>query len=544
MIRFAELYHQLDATTKTNDKVASLVTYFSSANPEDAAWATFFLAGNRLKKLVPTKRLRLWAAEHAEIPSWLFDESYHSVGDLAETISLIIPDQPTLVNDNQNNRHSLASWIVDDLKPLGGLAESEQREKVIEIWAKTSQRTRFVAMKLITGGFRVGVSKGLLIRSLSKYSSVPEEVIAHRMMGNWEPTAESFQQLIDPDEQDSQLSRPYPFCLAHPIPKEKKISELGSVDDFAAEWKWDGIRGQMIRREHQSFLWSRGEMLMEKSWPEIEEASTYLPNGTVMDGEILAAVPGGNILPFDQLQRRIGRQRVGKKLLAEVPVIFHAFDLLELDGCDLREQPFGDRRNQLELLLAKIQHPHLRITELMPQVSWSELAIIREKSRNNLAEGLMLKHRQASYSVGRTQGTWWKWKVDPHTIDAVLIYAQKGHGKRANLFSDYTFAVWDKETLVPFAKAYSGLSDLEIRKIDRLVRQNTNEAFGPVRSVTPTVVMEIAFEGLRVSKRHKCGVATRFPRMVRWRVDKQPKDANTLSDLRALLTQHQDGTSE
>ena len=562
MIRFAELYHELDSSTKTNDKVAALVDFFSKANAEDAAWATFFLAGNRLKQLVPTKRLRQWAAEAANIPTWLFEESYHSVGDLAETISLIIPndledkvaqekiDNPPNDGNNQplnteeDQDRSLAFWILNELKPLGGLPESDQKEKIIDIWRRTNRSTRFVAMKLITGGFRVGVSKGLLIRSLSKYSQVTAEVIAHRLMGNWEPTAKSYQHLIDPDEGDSLLSQPYPFCLAHPIAKDKEIDELGLVSDFAAEWKWDGIRGQIIRRSAQSFLWSRGEMLMENTWPEIEDASNSLPDGTVIDGEILAAIPGGKVLPFDQLQRRIGRKRVGKKLTTEVPVIFHAFDLLEINGCDLRQEAFDTRRRLLEQLLDQVRHPNIKATDLISGNSWKELALVREQSRENLAEGLMIKKRQASYSVGRVQGTWWKWKVEPHTIDAVLIYAQKGHGRRANLFSDYTFAVWDEEKLVPFAKAYSGLSDTEIRKIDRIVRQNTNEAFGPVRSVTPTIVMEVAFEGLRVSKRHKCGVATRFPRMVRWRIDKQPKDANTLFDLRALLTHYQDAKIE
>jgi len=534
MIRFTRLYQQLDATTKTNDKIASLVNYFESATPADAAWVTYFLIGNRLKRLVPTKRLRLWAAEQAGIPGWLFDESYQSVGDLAETISLIVPDCENI------NDKSLHDWICEDLKPLERLTESEQRDRVIEIWRSSDKATRFVAMKLITGGFRVGVSKGLLIRALSKHSGVTQEVIAHRLMGNWQPNAESFRQLIDPDERDSEISRPYPFCLAHPIGKEKQISELGPHDNYAAEWKWDGIRGQLIRRDSQTFLWSRGEMLMEQSWPEIESAAESLPNGTVIDGEILAAVPGERVLPFDQLQRRIGRQRVGKKLLAEVPVVFHAFDLLEQGGRDLRNEAFDLRRHSLEQLLEDVSHPNLCVTELIKHDSWQTLTEIRKQSRENLAEGLMLKHRGAPYAVGRVQGTWWKWKIEPYTIDAVLIYAQKGHGKRANLFSDYTFAVWDEETLVPFAKAYSGLSDAEIRKIDHFIRRNTHEAFGPVRSVSPEIVMEIAFEGLRLSKRHKCGVATRFPRMVRWRHDKQPKDANSLSELRELLTHDQE----
>ena len=538
MIRFANLYQQLDSTTKTSEKVDALVEYFASAHAGDAAWATFFLAGNRLKKLVPTKRLRQWAAEEAKIPNWLFEESYHSVGDLAETISLLIPSSQDQVDQ------PLRDWVNQDLKLLGNLEEVDQKKKIQEIWRSTSQGTRFVLMKLVTGGLRVGVSRGLLIRSLAKHSGVSKDVIAHRLMGHWEPSSDTFQQLINLDESDSQTSRPYPFCLAHPLPKTTNPSELGCVKQFAAEWKWDGIRGQVIRRQSQTFLWSRGELLMDNTWPEIEAVADSLPNGTVIDGEILAATPAGNVLPFDQLQRRIGRKKVGKKLMTEVPVTFYAFDLLEWEGNDIREQAFKDRRHLLQRVLDNLQHPHLRITELIEGESWEQLTKVRQSSRVNLAEGLMLKRLEAPYSVGRAQGTWWKWKVDPHTIDAVLIYAQKGHGKRANLFSDYTFAVWDQENLVPFAKAYSGLNDQEIRQVDRFVRSHTNDAFGPVRQVEPEIVMEIAFEGLRISKRHKCGVATRFPRMIRWRHDKQPKDANTLQDLQALLNHQEESHVE
>ncbi len=534
MIRFANLYRRLDATTKTNQKVEALVEYFSSVDSADAAWATYFLSGNRLSRLVPTKYLRQWAAEVAGIPDWLFEESYHSVGDLAETISLIVP--PAISQSDG----SLTDWINTKLLPLGTLASDDQRARVIEIWNETNTETRFVVMKLITGGFRVGVSKGLLIRALAKQSGVSPDVIAHRMMGQWQPSRESFEALINPDETGWEVSKPYPFCLAHPIPSEKDIDHLGNPTRYFAEWKWDGIRCQIIRRESQVFLWSRGDMLMENTWPEIESAAETIPDGTVLDGEILATDQSGSVLPFDQLQRRIGRKRVGKKLLSEVPVVFHAFDLLEKDGQDIRQLPFRARREQLENLFTNVNHSNLTTTEVVHVNQWKTLADKRSRSRENLAEGLMLKEVESPYSVGRTQGHWWKWKVDPETIDAVLIYAQKGHGQRANLFSDYTFAVWDDDVLVPFAKAYSGLSYQEMRQVDQFVRQNTNETFGPVRSVTPKLVMEIAFEGIRKSKRHKCGVATRFPRISRWRHDKQPADANSLSDLHRLIEIHQE----
>tara|TARA_R110002049_G_scaffold305056_3_gene501160 strand:- start:116177 stop:117784 length:1608 start_codon:yes stop_codon:yes gene_type:complete len=529
MIRFAELYHALDATTKTNEKIAAMSTYFADAPPLDAAWAIYFLCGNKLRRLVPTKLLRQWAAEEAEIPAWLFDESYHAVGDLAETLSLVVPPGEIRSDD------SLSHWVNQRLLPLRPLDESEQRRRVLEIWGETSTKLRFVIMKLITGAFRVGVSRRLVTRAISQQSGVSADVISHRLMGNWEPSETFFHRLVDTDVQDTLVSQPYPFCLAHVISTEAGPQAIGDASQFVAEWKWDGIRGQLIRRSGQTFIWSRGEELMEKRWPEIESAAESLPDGTVLDGEILAAEPDGKVLPFSQLQRRIGRKTVGKKLLTEVPVVFHAFDLLERHGVDLREQPFTSRRRELEQLLDTCDHPNMKMTNLIAGDSWEDWGIVRESSRDMNAEGLMLKRCDAPYDVGRVRGTWWKWKVKPYTIDAVLIYAQKGHGKRASLFTDYTFALWDGDQLVPFARAYSGLDDKEIRRVDRFVRQNTKDTFGPVRSVTPTLVMELAFEGLQRSKRHKSGVATRFPRILRWRHDKRPQDANRLGELLEML---------
>ncbi|OYP35951.1 ATP-dependent DNA ligase [Rhodopirellula sp. MGV] len=547
MKRFADMYWRLDSTTKTNEKVAAMCDYFTQAPPHDAAWAISILSGRKIRQLVPSRLLRQWAAEEAGIPDWLFEESYSSVGDLAETISLVVPPGES-VSDT-----SLVGWIENKLLPLRPLTPEQQHDAVVEIWQQTDPAMRFVVMKLITGGLRVGVSKALVTRALAQASGISSETIAHRLMGDWEPNAEFFHRVVDPNEGDTQISRPYPFCLAHPIEQAtspdrdggaKQAAEiaavLGETTDFAAEWKWDGIRGQIIRREGETFLWSRGEDLMENRWPEIEDAASLLPNGTVIDGEILACAidQDGNtaeVLPFSQLQRRIGRKRVGKKLLKEVPVVFHAFDLMEVSGNDIRQQPFRERRRQLQQVLNPIRHPNLCVTELIDGNDWLQWATVRETSRERHSEGLMLKRWDSVYDVGRVRGTWWKWKVQPYTIDAVLIYAQRGHGKRASLYTDYTFALWDEGNLVPVAKAYSGLDDAEIRKVDRFVRQNTSESFGPVRSVTPELVFEIAFEGISQSTRHKSGVATRFPRILRWRHDKRAEDANQLSDLKALL---------
>ncbi len=529
MIRFAALFDAIDRTTKTNEKLSALVHYFRESSHADAAWATFFLCGYKLKQLVPTKLLRVWAAEEANIPAWLFDESYHSVGDLAETLTLIVP--PGEMADDM----SLADWVELRLVPLRGMEESVQRAAVVAIWKESPTHMRLVLLKLITGAFRVGVSKSIVTRALAEHAGVPSDVISHRLMGTWKPTASFFASLISKEVQDTIASQPFPFCLAHPIDPELGPEPIGDVNDFAAEWKWDGIRGQVIRRCDQVFIWSRGEDLMENRWPEIESAAQLLPNGTVLDGEILASFADNQVLPFANLQKRIGRKTVSNRLLKEVPVVFQAFDLLQESGQDLRSHPFSERRQRLESLLATIDHPHLQKTELLQAASWDELATIRHRSREMNAEGLMLKRLNASYEVGRVRGVWWKWKVSPYTIDAVLIYAQKGHGKRSGLYTDYTFALWQDETLVPFAKAYSGLDDAEIKEVDRFVRQNTREAFGPVRSVAPALVMEIAFEGLQRSPRHKSGIATRFPRIVRWRHDKKPEDANTLADLMEWL---------
>ena len=529
MMRFAALYDAIDRTTKTNEKLSSLVRYFRESNQADAAWATYFLCGYKLRQLVPTKLLRVWAAEEANVPTWLFDESYHSVGDLAETLTLIVPPGEML------DDFSLTQWVEQRLMPLRALAEAEQRDAVVSIWKQSPLQMRLVILKLITGAFRVGVSKLIVTRAIAEYAGLASDVISHRLMGTWKPTSSFFESLISKEVQDTIASQPFPFCLAHPIDHELGPESVGEAKDFAAEWKWDGIRGQLIRRNEQVFIWSRGEDLMENRWPEIESAAHLLPNGTVLDGEILASLGENQVLPFANLQKRIGRKVVSNKLLKEVPVIFQAFDLLQDAGEDIRFRPFSERRQRLDRLLSTIDHPNLCRTQLIPGTSWDEWSRIRDRSREMNAEGLMLKRWDASYEVGRVRGAWWKWKTSPYTIDAVLIYAQKGHGKRSGLYTDYTFALWEGDTLVPFAKAYSGLADAEIKAVDRFIRQNTRESFGPVRSVAPALVMEIAFEGLQRSPRHKSGIATRFPRIVRWRQDKKPEDANTLAELLDLL---------
>ena len=523
MKAFADLYTALDETTRTGEKVGALVRYFAAAAPADAAWAVYFLSGRKPRQAVPSKRLRLWGRELAGIPEWLFDETYHHVGDVAETIALLLP--PAVAASDR----PLAEWVETRLLKLRELPEDEQKAAVTAAWRELDAGQRFVWNKLITGEFRVGVSQLLVTRSLAKVAGLDTDTVAHRLMGTWEPTPAFYADLVAADAADAEVSRPYPFFLAHPL--EGPPAALGPPAEWQAEWKWDGIRAQVVRRGGRSFVWSRGEELVTDRYPELAALADGLPAGTVIDGEILPWA-GDRVMPFAALQKRIGRKTVGKKLLADVPVTLMAYDLLEDAGADLRDRPLSERRARLEDLARA--HP-FELSPRIPFESWDELAVERRASRGRGVEGMMLKRRAAPYRVGRVRGDWWKWKVEPFTADAVLIYAQQGHGKRSGLFTDYTFGVWDGGALVPIAKAYSGLTDAEIREVDAFVRRNTTEKFGPVRTVKPELVFELGFEGIQASPRHKSGIAVRFPRMLRRRTDKTPAEADTLERVKALL---------
>ena len=522
---------QLDQTNKTNDKVALIKSYLAKAPDKDQLWTLAFFTHKRPRRPVKSSLLRQWAAELAQIPDWLLEESYHSVGDLAETISLILPP-PTTTQDE-----SLAYWI-EYLKGLASSDDDEKRERTIAAWQQMTQPEAFVFTKLMTSSFRIGVSQNLVTRAIAEVYELDKTVVAHRLMGDWHPDDTTFQNLILEENQSDRLSRPYPFFLAHPTDAEL-IKELGPVDEWQAEWKWDGIRSQMIVRDGQLYIWSRGEELITDKFPEFEALGQSLPNGTVIDGEILP-FSEGQPLAFAALQTRIGRKNVTKKILASAPVVLMAYDLLEWEGTDIRETPLSERRTLLEQLHQQYEDlPMFRLSTIVSTESWDELRELRERSREYYAEGFMLKRKSSPYQVGRKRGDWWKWKVDPLTIDGVLINAMRGSGRRAGLFTDYTFAVWDEQEgerrLVPFTKAYSGLTDQEIRQVDNFVKRNTQEKFGPVRSVTPELVFEIGFEGIQRSKRHKSGVALRFPRILRWRHDKKMEEANTLAELQELL---------
>ena len=562
MKHFAKLFTDLDSTTSTNAKVAALQAYFNIAAPVDAAWAVYFLSGGKPRQVVKTAMLRALACEAAGIDDWLFDECYQAVGDLAETIAYVLP------LDFEASDVGLAVWMEERLLPLRGLAEEEVAQRITGFWRELDSRGRFLLIKLVGGGFRVGVSKLLVQRALAAHSGLDARRIAQRMMGYVDakvlPTALRFEALIaQPEEGVADVmdaGQPYPFFLAHQLdaPLQDFDAKLGLVSDWQVEWKYDGIRGQIVKRAGQVWIWSRGEELMTERFPEIVALAAGLPDGTVLDGEIMVWA-GKAPAAFALLQQRIGRKTLGKKILADAPVTFMVYDLLELDGQDIRAQPQHARRSQLEHLLAATS---FKLSPIERLGSWAEFAALRSESRARGVEGLMLKRMDAAYGTGRTKadGLWWKWKIDPMTTDCVLIYAQAGHGRRASLYTDYTFAVWNRQPadaqeaeavvkaiekrepakegalqLVAFAKAYSGMTDEEFKLIDSVIRKTTLEKFGPVRSVKPTLVFELGFEGINLSPRHKSGIAVRFPRMLRIRGDKPLHEANTLDDLKLLL---------
>jgi DNA ligase-1 len=535
---FAELVVRLGTSTKTNDKLDALVDYFSSAENKDKVWVIALFSDRKPKRPVNSGLLALWCVEVAGLPWWLFEESYHVVGDFAETISLILPhnEVATKVRSSRSLHYYMQKMLAIEKEP-----EQVKKGFILESWAEMNQAEQFVFNKFFTGGFRIGVSQKLIVNALAKTVDLAPSVIAHRISGNWDPSIISFEELLSEHTTTTDISKPYPFFLAYAI--EDDVAVLGNPDEWQAEWKWDGIRGEIIKRDGELFVWSRGEELMTDRFPEYHLLKNSLPDGVAIDGEIICgvqtAVAQNNlpfaILPFANLQTRIGRKTITKKQLSTAPVVFVAYDLLEYNGEDWREKPLTVRRQKLEEIIGTVNNASLLLSPVIEFKNWEELQNIRSTSRDIGAEGIMLKRKLSTYQVGRKRGDWWKWKIDPLTIDAVMVYAQKGAGRRSNLYTAYTFAVKDGEELVVFTRAYSGLTDKEFAQVDAFVKRNSIEKFGPVRTVKPELVFEIAFEGIAASNRHKSGVALRFPRMNRWRKDKKVEEINTLEDLKKML---------
>ena len=533
MRAFSELFEELDTTTSTGLKVAAMKRYFATAAPADAAWATYILSGRRLKRFLGPAILRRWLIEACGLPEWLVDECQASVGDFAETVALLMDTNAASTGADDV---PLSRWIEERLLPLRASAESRQKEAIVSWWRTLPYRECFLLNKLLTGELRVGVSDLLVTRSLAEVLNVGRTDIARRLMGDWRPSAELWESLRSGGaESEQDPAAPYPFYLASPLEGEPQA--LGERAAWLAEWKWDGIRSQLIRRKGRCFIWSRGEDLITERFPELVDAAMSLPEGVVLDGE-LVAWKNGSIQPFADLQQRIGRKKLTADILQSVPVRFLAYDLLEQDYIDIRGLPLRERRQRLEPLIAHARPDVFGLSSAVETRDWAELAKLREESRTRGVEGFMLKALDSPYETGRKRGAWWKWKIDPHSFDAVMLYAQPGHGRRSNLYTDYTFGVWDKDTLVPVAKAYSGLSDAEIAELDRWIRSHTTEKFGPVRSVEQTQVFELAYEGIAASTRHKSGIALRFPRILRRRLDKPAAEADTLQALQEVLAQH------
>jgi DNA ligase-1 len=529
MKQFAELVNVLGTSTKTNAKLEALSDYFAAANDKDKVWVIALFSGRRPKRTISGSLIQQWCAELVNLPLWLFEESYHTVGDLSETVALLVPEQIT----NKNAEPRPLHYYVEQFQALEKANEEEKKTFMIESWKELSSATeRFVFNKLLSGAFRIGVSQKLMVNALAKTVKLEPSVIAHRISGNWDPSTISFEELLSETAVTTDFSKPYPFYLAYAL--EDEPASLGAPADWQAEWKWDGIRGQLIKRNNELFVWSRGEELLTEKFPEYNSLKDLLPDGIVLDGEIIPSVDG-RPLPFAILQTRIGRKNITKKQLQEAPISFFSYDLLEYNYEDWRGIALKDRRKKLEEVVMNIKHPALLLSSVIDYSSWDKLAELRSDSRNMGAEGLMLKRKESIYQTGRKRGDWWKWKIDPLVIDAVMIYAQKGSGRRSNLYTDYTFAVRDGEKLVSFTKAYSGLTDKEFAEVDSFVKRNSLEKFGPVRTVKPELVFEIAFEGIAASNRHKSGVALRFPRISRWRKDKKADEINTIEDLKKML---------
>jgi DNA ligase-1 len=525
MKQFSELISAVEITNKTNAKIAALVHYFRVSEDKDKLWLIALFTGKRPSRPVKSSLMKQWCAEITNIPEWLFLESYSTVGDLGETLALLLPP-PT-----HRIEKSLNAWMQELIK-LKPKTEEEKKEYVLNVWHGLEAQERLLFNKLIGGSFRIGVSKKTLVNALAKLTNIDANQLMHSIIGNWDINSITFDELLSGSHINYDNSKPYPFCLAYAL--EKELDELGDVNDWQAEYKWDGIRGQIVKRNGELFIWSRGEELVTQQFPELTAVFETWTHDFVIDGEILA-IKDSSVLLFNDLQKRLNRKNISKKLLEDVPVGFYAYDIMEFENKDIREESLAERRKKLELIFQQNTAENIKLSEVVEVKQWSDLHEIREGSRNVNSEGLMLKHKHSPYHTGRKKGDWWKWKVDPLTIDVVMIYAQKGSGRRSSKYTDYTFAVKKEEGLVTVAKAYSGLTDAEITEISKWVNKNAIEKFGPVRTVKAELVFEIAFEGIALSKRHKSGVALRFPRIKRWRKDKTVDEIDTIETVKDLI---------
>ena len=533
MRAFADLLDRLSLTASRNTKLTLVRDFLASTPDPDRGWALAALTGElRFDAAKPTF---IRKAVEARMDPLLFRWSYDFVGDLAETVSLVWPARPGA------NREPALEEVIEALRG----ANRNEVQRLIETWLDALEPTgRWALLKLMTGGLRVGVSSRLAKQALADLGGVEIGAIEEVWHAQEPPYPAIFAWLQGHGEAPSTTSpgRFRPVMLAQALDEAVDFAKLDPAD-YACEWKWDGIRVQAVSEQGVTRLYTRTGDDISKTFPDVVRALTF--EGAI-DGE-LVVMSQGKVASFSDLQQRLNRKTVDAKLMASYPAGIRAYDLLADGAEDTRHLPFSERRQRLEAFIATLASPHIDLSPLQPFDSWAQLADLRADpppGEAQVAEGVMLKRWDSAYLAGRPKGPWFKWKRDPFLIDAVLIYAQRGHGKRSSFYSDFTFAVWTPDetgqlVLTPVGKAYFGFTDDELKQIDKFVRDNTTERFGPVRSVRAEpdfgMVFEVAFEGLQASPRHKSGLAMRFPRIHRIRWDKPPRDADHLTTLQAML---------
>jgi len=537
MKNFASLFKELDESTRADFKVEAFLNYFKIAHSGDAAWAVSLSLGRKIKQIVPIKKLREWSLELAQIPEWLLAECLDNVGDLAETISLVLP------SDCNSENFPLQTWMEQYLLPLRNQKEEFQKEKIVAAWRLLNSTERFLWNKLVTGNFHMDISPKLIIKALSIFCGLSERIISIRLTGDWIPSADFFNMLSAPDDNNNAFCNPWPF---NPIIKlDQDIEDLGNVNLWIAEWKWNGIRSQIIKRENQVYIWSHDDDLINDLLPELCELGSFLPDGTVIEG-IIIPLKNNAPLPESELQKRIAKGYTVKKIVSDIPVSFVAFDLLEFQKEDIRNKSLSQRRIHLKEIFNDISDKKFILSEIIECNSWEDLKNVKSEARKKSADGLILKRIDSPYFLGNyninisspagvSKTDWYKWKNDPLTIIAVLLYAGVEQGSVPPLFKDYTFALWHEGKLVPFAKTSSGLTDKEIIQVDAFIRKNTLEKFGPVRTVRPELVFELEFDGIHKSSRHKSGLVVLSPRILRWLHDKKIEEAGSLNSLTAII---------
>ncbi|ATI41074.1 ATP-dependent DNA ligase [Pacificitalea manganoxidans] len=526
MRAFARLLDRLSFTPSRNDKLTLIADYLRDTPDPDRGWALAALTGDLDLRSITPSRLRQMV--EGRIDAELFRLSYDYVGDLAETIALIWPETETDAQRETTPPDIPLSQVVTRLQAMGRANVPAEMAQMLDALAPEA---RFALLKLVTGGLRVGVSAQLAKTALARFGEVELTEIVELWHGLTPPYTDLFAWLTGGEKPVNAARAPFRPVMLSTATDLDQLQALDPAEHFA-EWKWDGIRVQAVAEAGTRRIYSRTGEDISGAFPDLVEAMEF---EGALDGELLVRQGTTGVGSFADLQKRLNRKTVSKALLKSNPAMLRAYDLLVDGGDDIRALPQTARRARLETFLAPLDPARFDLSPLIPFTTWDDVAQARDDLPDPVIEGVMIKRRDTPYLAGRSRGPWFKWKRDPYLIDAILLYAQRGHGKRSGFYSDYTFGVWKGNEIVPVGKAYFGFTDEELKQLDRFIRDNTRERFGPVRSVTPDLVLEIAFEGLNRSPRHKSGVAMRFPRVHRIRWDKPAQEADHLSTLEAML---------